>query len=180
MRKAQGFTLIELLVVIAIIAVLMGILMPSLQRAREQGQRAVCLNNLKQLSLAWISYADDNDDRIVNGEAYAGGDGLAPVPTSGMHNRERYWAGDDCAPGYQQGEKLEKEVQLRAIRAGALFRFVPDVKLYQCPTGVRGEMRTYSIVDSMNGLARPGTYNGNVGIRVDRTVLWIKRRTENY
>jgi len=56
--KSKGFTLIELLVVIAIIAVLMAILMPALYRAREQGKRAVYLNNLKQLSLAWIMYAD--------------------------------------------------------------------------------------------------------------------------
>ena len=58
MRKRKAFTLIELLVVIAIIALLMAILMPTLRRAREQGQRAVCLSNLKQLTLAWIMYAD--------------------------------------------------------------------------------------------------------------------------
>ena len=69
MHKTRGFTLIELLVVIAIIAVLMAILMPSLNRAREQGKRAGCLNNLKQLGLAWIAYAGDNDDKIMNGEA---------------------------------------------------------------------------------------------------------------
>ncbi|HUV63653.1 MAG TPA: prepilin-type N-terminal cleavage/methylation domain-containing protein, partial [Sedimentisphaerales bacterium] len=65
-RRLTGFTLIELLVVIAIIAILMGILMPALRRVREQGQRAVCLSTLKQLTLAWIMYADDNDDRLVN------------------------------------------------------------------------------------------------------------------
>ena len=52
MRRKEGFTLIELLVVIAIIAVLMAILMPALNRVREQGKRAVCLNNLHQLTLA--------------------------------------------------------------------------------------------------------------------------------
>ncbi|MFC1764264.1 type II secretion system protein, partial [Planctomycetota bacterium] len=57
MYKSKAFTLIELLVVIAVIAVLMAILMPALSRAREQGKRAVCLNNLKQLSFAWIMYA---------------------------------------------------------------------------------------------------------------------------
>ena len=67
MDKRRGFTLVELLVVIAIIAILMAILLPALNRAREQGRRAVCLNNLKQLTLAWIMYADENDDRIVNG-----------------------------------------------------------------------------------------------------------------
>ena len=50
--------------------------------------------------------------------------------------------------------------------------------LYRCPTGIRGEMRTYTITDAMNGLARDGTYSGNSGIRVGRTVLWVKRRTE--
>jgi len=52
MNKRRGFTLIELLVVIAIIAVLMAILMPALNRVREQGKRAVCLSNVKQLGLA--------------------------------------------------------------------------------------------------------------------------------
>ena len=67
MDKRKGFTLIELLVVIAIIAVLMAILMPALARVREQGKRIVCEHNLKSLTLAWVMYADDNDDKIVNG-----------------------------------------------------------------------------------------------------------------
>ena len=68
MTKKEGFTLIELLVVIAIIAVLMALLMPALNRVKEQGKRATCLYNLKQLSLCWIMYADENDDKIVNGD----------------------------------------------------------------------------------------------------------------
>ena len=69
MRKENGFTLIELLIVIAIIALLMAMLMPALQRAREQGQRAVCVGSLKRLGLAWILYADDSDDKLVSSEA---------------------------------------------------------------------------------------------------------------
>ncbi len=57
MRRLKGFTLIELLVVIAIIAILMAILMPALNRVREQGKRAACLSNVKQLTLAWLMYA---------------------------------------------------------------------------------------------------------------------------
>ena len=67
MDKRRAFTLIDLLVVIVIIGLLMAILMPTLQRAREQGRRAVCLNNLRELTLAWIMYADGNDDKLVNG-----------------------------------------------------------------------------------------------------------------
>ncbi|MHC4693082.1 MAG: type II secretion system protein, partial [Planctomycetota bacterium] len=67
MSKRRGFTLVELLVVIAIIALLMAILMPALNRARELGRRSVCLGNLKQLALAWVMYADENDGDLVNG-----------------------------------------------------------------------------------------------------------------
>ena len=59
MRK---FTLIELLVVVAIIGILASMLLPSLSRARETAKRAVCQSNLKQISVAFEFYADDNDD----------------------------------------------------------------------------------------------------------------------
>jgi len=64
-RFLTGFTLIELLVVIAIIALLMALLLPALERAREQAKRIICLNNLRQLTFAWIQCAEDNDSKIV-------------------------------------------------------------------------------------------------------------------
>ncbi len=61
----RGFTLIELLVIIAIIAILTSILLPVLNRAREKGRQAVCINNLKQIGLAIHMYANDHDGYLV-------------------------------------------------------------------------------------------------------------------
>jgi len=64
MYRQRGFTLVELLVVIAIIALLMAILLPSLQRAREQSKRVVCGNGLKQISLSLHMYGEENDAKL--------------------------------------------------------------------------------------------------------------------
>lgn len=144
-QASKGFTLIELLVVIAIIALLMGILMPALSRVREQGKRATCLSNLKQLMLAWTMYADDNDDKLVNGDSGEYGQAAQNGP---------YWVQKDWTSG------MTKEQREQAILDGALFPFTNDLKLYKCPSVDRKAMdgynqmsppvRTYSISDSMN------------------------------
>ena len=150
----RGFTLIELLVVIAIIAVLMAILIPALHRVREQGKRAVCLSHLKQLGLVWIMYADDNDGYIVNGAA--GHDG---TPNDARHPNEKPWVGTCWSPNYQSGEQLPEAQQIEQIKAGVLWPYCKNLKLYSCPTGYRGEMLSYAIVHSMNGNPPAGTYN---------------------
>ena len=133
--RKRAFTLIELLVVIAVIAVLMAILMPALNRAREQGKRISCLSNVKQLTMGWIMYADANDDKV-------------PYANTGLSYA---WV-------VYPGANATEEAYLDGIYSGTLYPYCPDVKLYRCPTGIRGELVTYALPDSLNGYdGIPGT-----------------------
>jgi len=142
-----GFTLVELLVVIAIIAILMAILMPTLKLAKEQGKRAVCLSNLRQLMLAWIMYADENNGSLVCGDsAEYGWPDQRMYAKGGGHYNETPWVLRD----WRLSPPNVMEKKRDAILNGALFPYCLNIKLYKCPTGYPGELRTYSMLDSMN------------------------------
>ena len=178
MKQKPGFSKIDNFVILCSTVFLLINIGAIGDGGRGKAKRLVCLTNLKQLTLAWNIYADDNDGKIVNGEAFEGANGLAPVLNSGRHKDELSWTGDGTAPGYMIGETLPENIQLKAIKAGALWPYCGDMKLYRCPSGTPGNMRHYTIVDSMNGLRRDGTYTGNAGKIIGETVLWIKKKSD--
>ena len=167
----SGFTLIELLVVIAIIALLMAILMPVASAVREQGQRAVCLSNLRQLTLAWVQYADEHDGKLVYGVAFA--------QASSHAGTLRGWLGRAFFLPDSRSALIENPDK------GTLWPYIRDIDFYRCPRGRAGHAATYAIVAGANGFEAEGTYEPRgspdgvpAGKRVGSTVLRLTRLTD--
>ena len=162
--RRKAFTLIELLVVVAVIAILMAILMPAMQRAREQGKRAVCLNNVKQFGICWVMYADENDQSIVN---------ACTVENTEGHSD----ATEPCWLYFHDDWRNNVDKCTKGIKDGAMWPYIKQLSLYKCPTGIRGEVNTYAIVDAMNG-AMGSTAIGAPKDRYVRKKTQIKRPGE--
>lgn len=79
--KLRGFTLIELLVVIAIIAILAGLMLGTLGKAKLKAQGISCMNNTKQITLAWIMYSADNSEQLLDARFWVRGDVSDPAST---------------------------------------------------------------------------------------------------
>ncbi len=149
---ARGFTLIELLVVIAIIAILAAMLLPSLSRAKESAQATACGNNLKQLSVAWLVYTDDNGDLLVNNTS-----------TADTRTRRQSWVNN-----IQDWASSPENIDPAFVRSGKLAAYVNnDLGVYKCPSDrslAQNGARLRSI--SMNSLVgdpliQPNRFNPN-------------------
>jgi prepilin-type N-terminal cleavage/methylation domain-containing protein len=178
---APGFTLIELLAVIAIVAVLMAILFPILNRAREAGRRAKCLGNLRQIQTAWFAYAVDHGDCIVNGCMVQG-----TVPDDWCNRYGRGWL-MGLPPKLPEDATQGEEI----MRTGALAPYVGDVHVYMCPARYRnlikgeGELQwlsSYCVVPPMNTWAPEVSAILDQDIRahndIGRTVLFVRKTSE--
>ena len=169
-----GFTLIELLVVIAIIALLLAILIPALGAVRERGQRAVCLSNLRQLTFAWVAYADEHDSRLVSG-------GALGYEASGGRSW-KIWVG----PAFSFPPS--RAAFFRNPAKGPLWPYLRNLNIYRCPRGRTGHVLTYSMVVSANnnGALIQGTFVPDSqgqdltfqGVRIGSTVLKLTRLTD--
>src|SRR5438034_4252369 len=143
-----GFTLIELLVVIAVIAIIAGLLLPALSRAKARAQAIVCLNNLKQTTLAWYMYSEDNNDW------------LAPNNPRMNTPNTNSWALGDIRYGNPDGTNID---YLMAQRQGSLGPYVKTHKIFKCPTD---RSMTKLADDKSYPRVRSYSMNGNMGTRI--------------
>jgi prepilin-type N-terminal cleavage/methylation domain-containing protein/prepilin-type processing-associated H-X9-DG protein len=154
-RRRRAFTLIELLVVIAIIAILAAMLMPALGGAKLQAQGVQCMNNSKQMMLAWRMYTDDSADRVPS--AY--GNPAVWIPNSATMS----WTGNPKTDGLNSAN-WDIDVMVKASRLwpycaqdAAIWRCPGDQYFCLAPNGpLQGQMlprqRDYSMLSWFNGI----------------------------
>jgi prepilin-type N-terminal cleavage/methylation domain-containing protein/prepilin-type processing-associated H-X9-DG protein len=136
----RGFTLIELLVVIAIIAILIGLLLPAVQKVREAAARMSCSNNLKQIGLAAHNYHDSNGKLPVS--QY--GDYSDPGAFGGFSYSSRSWSFlAFLLPSVEQ-DNLYRNGNIPAAALNASSARAEAVKTFLCPSDLMSGLRTFN------------------------------------
>ncbi len=146
----KGFTLIELLVVIAIIAILAAMLLPALSKAKIQAQKTNCMNNLKQIQLAWVMYSGDNNDQIAPVSNHDSPFATDPLIQPGAAEAQIY-------PG---NVNYTTSTNVLFAQLSLLYPFTKSAVLFKCPAdpkktsnNIDPTTRSYSVNGWMNPTA---------------------------
>lgn len=157
-----GFTLIELLVVMAILSILMALLLPALQNGKEKAQQAHCIQNMKQLGLAYIQYNNDFDGWFPPQPGWEG-DTMAYIRTS--------WITYDADSNITNGGATQLQ-----IRQGLLWPYLENYGVYKCPGDKNRDIRNYSY--SQN-LAYRNRQRDRIGRWLTRVMLMCEEQRPN-
>jgi len=174
-RHREGFTLIELLIVIAIIAVLAALLLSALSQAKSRSQTTVCLNNLKQLQLAWLMYCDENEDQVpYNSRAI----NFNEYPANWVWGAMSYETELD-EPGFWTHADSTNTALLLDPRRSQLGPFIKSYPVFKCPADkswillggqryprVRSYTMNYQIGDYLNQTRLTTTYTRRSAIGI--------------
>ena len=170
-NRRRGFTLIELLVVIAIIAILAAMLLPALNRAKLKAQGIGCMNNTKQLMLAWRMYAEDNLDQLPFSYSY--GANAPYVWVQGIL--------DDLNPSAPDNWNYETTIKKGAIwpycgKSLGIWHCPADTSYGLNPQGVRVPRRSVSMSNWVggNGDSPANGYKGGWGLNAPKSIVFRK------